>query len=152
VTPTRKALAAEMDRPTSAAQAVLHLTAAARQHTYQGQSQAIHLEVVVRARWGAATVHLWQEAEGRLRSITHEAEMDWHEIAMGMLTLVLTIVGWNCLRLFEKMDHLEEDMQEFRNILYQDFVQRDDYRADIAELKTMLGKIFDRLDDKVDKP
>jgi len=78
--------------------------------------------------------------------------MDWHEIAMGMLTLVLTIVGWNCLRLFEKMDHLEEDMQEFRNILYQDFVQRDDYRADIAELKTMLGKIFDRLDDKVDKP
>jgi len=77
--------------------------------------------------------------------------MDWHEIAMGMLTLVLTIVGWNCLRLFEKLDQLEEDMQDFRNTLYQDFVQRDDYRADIAELKTMLGKIFDRLDDKVDK-
>jgi hypothetical protein len=77
--------------------------------------------------------------------------MDWHEIAMGMLTLVLTIVGWNCARLFQRIDELEDDMQDFRNTLYQDFVQRDDYRADIAELKTMLGKIFDRLDDKVDK-
>ena len=77
--------------------------------------------------------------------------MDWHEIAMGMLTLVLTIVGWNCLRLFEKLDQLEEDMQEFRNTMYQDFVQRDDYRMDIADLKAMLAKIFDKLDGKVDK-
>lgn len=77
--------------------------------------------------------------------------MDWHEIAMGTLTIVLTIVGWNCLRLFEKLDHLEEDVQDLNSTMYQDFVQRDDYRMDIADLKAMLSKIFDKLDEKVDK-
>ena len=31
------------------------------------------------------------------------------------------------------------------------YVTRDDYRSDITEIKGMLGKIFDRLDNKVDK-
>jgi len=31
------------------------------------------------------------------------------------------------------------------------YVTRDDYRNDINEIKGMLGKIFDKLDNKVDK-
>jgi len=31
------------------------------------------------------------------------------------------------------------------------YVNRDDYRSDINEVKGMLGKIFDKLDNKVDK-
>jgi hypothetical protein len=31
------------------------------------------------------------------------------------------------------------------------YVTKDDYREDIAEIKGMLGKIFDRLESKVDK-
>jgi hypothetical protein len=31
------------------------------------------------------------------------------------------------------------------------YVTRDDYRADMREVKEMLGKIFDKLDNKVDK-
>jgi hypothetical protein len=31
------------------------------------------------------------------------------------------------------------------------YVSRADYRADIADIKDMLGKIFDKLDTKVDK-
>jgi hypothetical protein len=31
------------------------------------------------------------------------------------------------------------------------YVTRDDYRADIAEVKGMLSRIFDKLDNKVDK-
>jgi hypothetical protein len=31
------------------------------------------------------------------------------------------------------------------------YVARDDYRADMADIKGMLGKIFDKLDNKVDK-
>jgi hypothetical protein len=77
--------------------------------------------------------------------------MDWHEIAMAAITLVLTIVGWGLVRLFRKIDELEDDMQNFRSGIYQRYVQRDDYRVDIAELKAMLGKIFDKLDEKMDK-
>ncbi len=31
------------------------------------------------------------------------------------------------------------------------YVNRDDYRADIQDIKGMLGKIFDRLDQKADR-
>jgi hypothetical protein len=31
------------------------------------------------------------------------------------------------------------------------YVARDDYRADMADIKLMLGRIFDKLDGKVDK-
>lgn len=77
--------------------------------------------------------------------------IDWHEIAMGAITLVMAIMGWGLSRLFQKIDELEDDMNNFRSGVYQRYVQREDYRADIAEIKAMLGKIFDRLDDKVDK-
>jgi len=77
--------------------------------------------------------------------------MDWHEIAMGAITLVMTIIGWGLIRLFTKIDELEDDMQDFRSGIYQRYVQREDYRADVAEIKAMLGKIFDKLDEKMDK-
>ena len=31
------------------------------------------------------------------------------------------------------------------------YVTKDDYKSDIAEIKGMLGRIFDKLDSKVDK-
>lgn len=77
--------------------------------------------------------------------------MDWHEIAMAAMSLVLTLVGWGLMRLFQKIDELEDDMDNFRSGVYQRYVQREDYRADIAEIKGMLGKIFDKLDEKADK-
>lgn len=77
--------------------------------------------------------------------------MDWHEIAMGAITVVLTIIGWGIVRLFRKIDEVENDIQNFRSGIYQRYVQREDYRADIYELKSMLGKIFEKLDGKADK-
>jgi len=77
--------------------------------------------------------------------------MDWHEIAMGAITVVLTIIGWGIVRLFAKIDEVENDIQNFRSGIYQRYVQREDYRDDIYELKSMLGKIFEKLDGKADK-
>ena len=34
----------------------------------------------------------------------------------------------------------------FRSELAESYVRKDDYRIDIAEIKGMLGRIFDRLD------
>ena len=42
---------------------------------------------------------------------------------------------------------MEEDMKNFSR----SYISKDDYRPDIAEIKQMLSKIFDRLDQKVDK-
>ncbi len=49
--------------------------------------------------------------------------------------------------IWSKLETLDREMKEV-TITY---VRREDYRDDIAEIKIMLGKIFDRLDTKVDK-
>lgn len=51
-----------------------------------------------------------------------------------------------------KIQKLEDDSTAMRERLLQDYVQKDDYKADIAEIKSILRQIFDKLDGKADKP
>lgn len=51
-----------------------------------------------------------------------------------------------------KIQKLEDDSAAMRERLLQDYVQKDDYKADIKEIKDILRQIFDKLDGKADKP
>ena len=55
--------------------------------------------------------------------------------------------GWILNRIYVALDRLDSDV---RNMPSQ-YVGRDDYRADIKDIRDMLGKIFDKLDNKADK-
>ena len=55
--------------------------------------------------------------------------------------------GWTLNRIYQAIDRLDNDVRN----LPLNYVTRDDYRVDMAEVKHMLGKIFDRLENKVDK-
>ena len=55
--------------------------------------------------------------------------------------------GWTLNRIYIAIDRLDSDV---RNMPY-NYVSRDDYKADIREMREMLGKIFDKLDNKADK-
>ena len=55
--------------------------------------------------------------------------------------------GWTLNRIYQAIDRLDADVRG----MPLHYVTRDDYRGDMAEIKGMLGKIFDRLDGKVDK-
>jgi cell division protein FtsL len=50
-----------------------------------------------------------------------------------------------------KIQKLEDDVSALREQILKDYVQKDDYKADIAEIKTILRQIFDKLDSKQDK-
>ena len=50
-----------------------------------------------------------------------------------------------------KIQKLEDDANTLRELILQDYVQKDDYKSDIAEIKTILRQIFDKLDSKQDK-
>lgn len=50
-----------------------------------------------------------------------------------------------------KIQKLEDDSNSLRETLLKDYVQKDDYKSDIAEIKTILRQIFDKLDSKQDK-
>lgn len=52
----------------------------------------------------------------------------------------------------EENTKLADRISELHGQIARDYVRRDDYRDDIGEIKGMLVRIFDKLDEKQDKP
>lgn len=59
--------------------------------------------------------------------------------------------GWILKVIWDAVTELRQDMKDLNKEVHEDFVRKEDYRVDIAEVKQMLGRIFDKLDSKVDK-
>ena len=55
--------------------------------------------------------------------------------------------GWVLNNIYRSIERLDTDVRS----MPLNYVTRDDYRADMREIIDMLGKIFDKLDGKVDK-
>ena len=55
--------------------------------------------------------------------------------------------GWILNSISRSIVRIEDRISEMPII----YVNRDDYRSDITEIKAMLGKIFDRLEQKADR-
>lgn len=68
-----------------------------------------------------------------------------------LFTAVGTVIGWILKIIWDAITDLKKDMKDLNKEVHEDFVRKDDYRVDIAEVKQMLARIFDKLDNKVDK-
>jgi len=55
--------------------------------------------------------------------------------------------GWTLNSISRTLERLDNDVRDMPHM----YVNREDYRTDIHEIKGMLGKIFDRLENKADK-
>ena len=55
--------------------------------------------------------------------------------------------GWTLNNITRMLNRIDDDIREIPHI----YVSKDDYKSDINEIKGMLGKIFDRLENKADK-
>jgi hypothetical protein len=77
--------------------------------------------------------------------------MDSQSLINTGLGAVCTVTGWFARELWTAVKELRGDLAKLREELPRTYVARDDYRADMREIKDMLGKIFDRLDGKADK-
>ena len=78
--------------------------------------------------------------------------MDLQSVVNMGLGLILTMLGWFAKAMWDAVSELKADLAQLRAELPKEYVAKDDYKADMKEIKDMLGKIFDRLDDKADKP
>lgn len=65
-------------------------------------------------------------------------------IAIGLAAF---LGGWVLNNITRALDRLDTDVRAMPST----YVSKDDYRRDIDDIKEMLGKIFDKLDNKVDK-
>jgi predicted nucleic acid-binding Zn-ribbon protein len=63
----------------------------------------------------------------------------------------LTVLGWFARELWAAVKELKSDLSKLKEDLPKTYIARDDYRQDMSEIKSMLGKIFDKLDHKQDK-
>jgi hypothetical protein len=61
--------------------------------------------------------------------------------------IIGTISGWLFKVIWDAIRDLKEDIKEIER----GYVMKDDYRIDIAEIKGMLARIFDKIDMKADK-
>ena len=66
-------------------------------------------------------------------------------IALGA---VMSVIGWFARELWTAVQQLKDDLAQLPIV----YLARSDYKDDMREVKEMLGKIFDRLDHKADKP
>lgn len=55
--------------------------------------------------------------------------------------------GWVLNNIYQSIRMLDKDVRQMPH----HYVSKDDYRTDIGEVKTMLARIFDKLDEKADK-
>ena len=68
-----------------------------------------------------------------------------------LLAVAISVAGWFLRSLHEDHRKLNEKFSDHQRDIMRDFVRRDDYHNDIRDIRNMLDKIFNQLNDKVDK-
>lgn len=77
--------------------------------------------------------------------------MDVQSILNVGLIAASSVTGWFARELWTAVKELKADLSKLREDLPRTYVVKDDYREDIRDIKDMIGKIFDKLDNKTDK-
>jgi hypothetical protein len=68
-----------------------------------------------------------------------------------LFNLVIGVAGFLAAYVINSMTRNIQKLEDKVNDLPRGYVQKDDYRSDIAEVKAILKQIFDKLDSKQDK-
>ena len=68
--------------------------------------------------------------------------METADIFLGLVTLVVLMLGWFLNRLADTVDKLEQNINNCQKNLPINYVLKDDYKEDIAEIKSMLSDMY----------
>jgi predicted PurR-regulated permease PerM len=68
-----------------------------------------------------------------------------------LFNLVVSVAGFLAIYVINTLTRQIQRLEDTVNTLPHDYVQKDDYRSDIKEIKQILTQIFDKLDNKADK-
>jgi hypothetical protein len=68
-----------------------------------------------------------------------------------LFNLVVSVAGFLAIYVINTLTRQIQRLEDTANSLPHDYVQKDDYRSDIKEIKQILTQIFDKLDNKADK-
>ena len=77
--------------------------------------------------------------------------MELQQLINVILGATMSVVGWFARELWSAVKELKYDLSKMREDLPKTYIARDDYKDDIRDIRDMLSKIFDKLDNKQDK-
>jgi len=77
--------------------------------------------------------------------------MEALSLFQALLAIAVSVAGWFLRSLHDSHKELEKTMMSHHMDAAEKYVRKDDYRSDITEIKGMLDKIFNQLNEKVDK-
>lgn len=72
-----------------------------------------------------------------------------------LFNFVVSVAGFLATFVFyqvmQRLQRAEDKVSELERMMPHDYIQKDDYRSDMRDIKEMLKQIFDKLDGKADK-
>ena len=74
--------------------------------------------------------------------------MDYQFLFNIALSVVAFLGGWMLSRIYSALDRLDQDVRD----MPKNYVTKEDYRHDIAEIKEMLRDLVSRFERLVDRP
>jgi len=77
--------------------------------------------------------------------------MEVLSLFQALLAIAVSVAGWFLRSLWGNQTLLEKALMQHQMDVAEKYVRKDDYRADIMEIKGMLDKIFNQLNQKADK-
>jgi len=68
-----------------------------------------------------------------------------------LFNLVVSVAGFLAAYVINNLTRTIQKLEDKVNDMPHNYVAKDDYRSDIADIKSILKQIFDKLDNKQDK-
>lgn len=77
--------------------------------------------------------------------------MEMQDVFNAVISVMGAIVGWVLKTIWDTLRDMKQEIRDLTVEVHQDFARRDDFKEAVKEIKDMLYKIFDKLDEKADK-
>lgn len=65
---------------------------------------------------------------------------------------ILVAIGWWCKEIWDSVKSLKEDIKDIEVSLPTSYVRKEDINSRLDKIDNVLERIFDKLDEKADKP
>ena len=79
------------------------------------------------------------------------AHMEYQTLVNWGVYISIAVGGWFCKQIWDAVGKLKEDIHKIEVDLPSIYIRKDEFADSMKEIKNMLNKIFDKLDEKADK-
>lgn len=78
-------------------------------------------------------------------------KMDWQTLINIGAGVVIAMMGWFARELWDIVKQIKDDLKKIEVKIAEDYVKKVDLNSRLDKIDDVLQRIFDRLDNKVDK-